>query len=53
MTISTRALGALAALVALVAFTSTTVAEERPYTEGAVSVVSAIRTEPGQNENYM
>jgi hypothetical protein len=28
-------------------------AADRPYTERAVSVVSSIRTEPGQNENYM
>lgn len=53
MTITKRALGALAALFTLVAVTGIAVAADRPYTEGTVSVVSLIRTEPGQNENYM
>ncbi len=53
MMIKSRALGALATLVALVAVTATTVAADRPYTEGTVSVVSSIRTEPGQGEAYM
>ena len=53
MNITKRALGALAALIAFVAVTGTAVAADRPYSEGTVSVVSSIRTEPGQHENYM
>jgi hypothetical protein len=52
MTMKTRALGALAGLCAFVALTGAQAAD-RPYTEGPVSVVSSIRTEPGQFENYM
>ena len=53
MKIKSRALGALAALVTFVSVTVTAVAADRPYAEGTVSVVSSIRTEPGQHENYM
>ena len=53
MNIVKRALGAFAALVAFVAVTGTAVAEDRPYAEGTVSVVSSIRTEPGQGDTYM
>ena len=53
MSIKISALSALGALIALVATTGTTVAEDRPYAEGTVSVVTSIRTEPGQNETYM
>ncbi len=53
MSMKIRALGALATLVTLVSVTTTAVAEDRPYAEGTVSVVSSIRTEPGQHENYM
>ncbi len=53
MNITKRALGALAGLVALVAITGVAVAADRPYSEGTVSVVTSIRTEPGQHENYM
>ena len=53
MKIKSRALGALAALVTFVSVTGTAVAADRPYAEGTVSVVSSIRTEPGQHENYM
>jgi L-rhamnose mutarotase len=53
MKIRPRALGALAGLFALVAMTGAVQAADRPYTEGTVSVVSSIRTEPGQNETYM
>ena len=53
MNITKRALGALAALIAFVAVTGTAMAGDRPYSEGTVSVVSSIRTEPGQHENYM
>jgi hypothetical protein len=52
MTMKTRALGALAGLCAFVALTGAQAAD-RPYSEGPVSVVSSIRTEPGQFENYM
>jgi hypothetical protein len=52
MTMKTRALGALAGILAFAAMT-TAVADDRPYTEGPVSVVSSIRTEPGQFDNYM
>ena len=53
MSMKTRALGALATLVTLVSVTGTSMAADRPYAEGTVSVVSSIRTEPGQHENYM
>ena len=53
MKIKSRALGALAALVTFASVTGTAVAADRPYAEGTVSVVSSIRTEPGQHENYM
>jgi hypothetical protein len=53
MMIKIRALGALTGLFAFVALTSGVQAADRPYTEGTVSVVSSIRTEPGQTENYM
>jgi hypothetical protein len=52
MKMKTRALGALAGLFAFAALTGAQAAD-RPYTEGPVSVVSSIRTEPGQFENYM
>jgi hypothetical protein len=48
-----RALGAFAALVALVAVTGTAVAADRPYADGTVSVVTSVRTEPGQGDAYM
>jgi hypothetical protein len=53
MKLKSRALGALAGMFALVAITGTSAAADRPYTEGPVSVVSSIRTEPGQFENYL
>jgi L-rhamnose mutarotase len=53
MKVKSRALGALAALVTFVSVTGAAVAADRPYAEGTVSVVSSIRTEPGQHENYM
>ena len=52
MTMKTRALGALVGIFAFAAM-ATAVADDRPYTEGSVSVVSSIRTEPGQFDNYM
>jgi hypothetical protein len=53
MPIKTRALGALAGLFAFVALTGAAQAADRPYTEGPVSMVSSIRTEPGMFETYM
>jgi hypothetical protein len=53
MTLKTRALGALAGL--LLSFTAIGIAAaaDRPYTEGTVSEVSSIRTEPGMFDAYM
>jgi hypothetical protein len=53
MTIKSRALGALAGVFSFVALTATAQAADRPYSEGTVSVVSSIRTEPGQEDTYM
>ena len=53
MKLRIRALGALAGLFAFVTIGATALAADRPYTEGTVSVVSSLRTEPGQHENYM
>jgi hypothetical protein len=53
MTIRIRALGALAAVFSFFALTATAQAQDRPYNEGTVSVVSSIRTAPGQTDNYM
>ncbi len=53
MKIRTRALGALAGLFACVGMAFVAVAADRPYTEGSVSVVTSVRTEPGEFEAYM
>ena len=53
MMIKSRALGALAGVFSFVALVATAQAADRPYSEGTVSVVSSIRTEPGQTETYM
>jgi hypothetical protein len=53
MHLKTRALGALAGLLSIVALSGSVVAADRPYTEGAVVNVSAVRTEPGMFEEYM
>jgi hypothetical protein len=53
MKLKSRALGALVGLCALIAIGGTAAAADRPYTEGTVSVVSAIRTEPGMFNAYM
>ena len=51
---SIRALGALTGILAIAALTGGTVAAaDRPYTEGSVVNVSAVRTEPGMFEEYM
>jgi L-rhamnose mutarotase len=53
MSLKTRALGALAGL--LVSFLAIGVAgaADRPYSEGTVSEISSIRTEPGKFEDYL
>ncbi|MGL6224111.1 MAG: hypothetical protein ACRC6L_11055 [Steroidobacteraceae bacterium] len=54
MSIKTCALSALAGLCfAFVATVGSVQAANRCYAEGTVSVVSSIRTEPGQNDAYM
>jgi len=53
MTFKSRALGALAGVFAFAALSGTAAAADRPYTEGAVTNVSAIRTMPGMFDDYM
>jgi len=53
MKIKTRALGALLGIIAFGVFANGAVAADRPYTEGGVIDVAAIRTEPGMFEEYM
>lgn len=53
MKISIRTLGVLAGVFAFCAVIGTAQAVDRPYTEGTVSVVSSVRTLPGQYDNYM
>ena len=53
MKLKSRALGALAGLFALVAMGGTATAADRPYSEGAVTIVSSIRTVPGMFDDYM
>jgi len=53
MNLKTRALGALAALLSFFTLTGLAAAADRPYTEGPVVNVSAIRTEPGMFDAYM
>ena len=50
MSIKTRALGAL---LGAFAFASLAVAADRPYTEGNVVQVTAVRTEPGMFDEYL
>jgi hypothetical protein len=50
MSIKTRALGAL---LGVFAFASLATAADRPYTEGNVVQVTAVRTEPGMFDEYM
>ena len=52
-TLRNRALGALLGIFAVVSLANVAVASDRPYTEGPVSTVSSIRTEPGMFETYM
>lgn len=53
MSIKTRALGALALLCVSFGFVATAQAADRPYTEGHVLNISAVRTAPGMFEEYM
>jgi hypothetical protein len=53
MKIKTRALGALLGMLAFGVLANAAVAADRPYTEGAVINVSAIRTQPGMFDEYM
>ena len=53
MKLKTRALGALAGLLLSFAGLGIAAAADRPYTEGAVSEVTSVRTEPGMFEEYM
>jgi hypothetical protein len=53
MKLKTRALGALAGLFVLAAVSSVTLAADRPYTEGPVTIVSSLRTLPGMNDAYL
>ena len=52
MNLKRRALGALAGFFAFVAVSGAQAAD-RPYTEGVVSEISSIRTEPGKFDDYM
>jgi hypothetical protein len=53
MNIKSRALGALAGVLAFGLLATTASAVDRPYTEGQVVNVSAIRTQPGMFDEYM
>ena len=53
MKLKSRALGALAGLLAVVTLGGTATAADRVYTDGPVSVVTSVRTEPGQGNAYM
>jgi hypothetical protein len=53
MNIRNRALGALLGICSMVGLASVAVAADKPYSEGPVSIVTSIRTEPGMFESYM
>jgi hypothetical protein len=53
MKLKSRALGALAGLLVLTAVSSVTLAADRPYKEGPVTIVSSLRTLPGQHDAYL
>ena len=53
MKLKTRALGALAGLFILTTVSSVTLAADRPYKEGPVTIVSSLRTLPGQHDAYL
>ena len=53
MSLKIRALGALAGLMLSFIAVGVAGAADRPYSEGAVSEISSIRTEPGRFDDYM
>jgi L-rhamnose mutarotase len=54
MKLMTRALGAVTGILAFASLTGgIAAAADRPYTEGSVVNVAAVRTEPGMFEEYM
>lgn len=53
MSIKTRALGALLGACAFASLAGVAGAADRPYTEGNVVQVTAVRTEPGMFDEYM
>jgi hypothetical protein len=53
MQLKRRALGALAGLLTVASLGGTAIGADRAYTEGTVSSVSAVRTEPGMFDAYM
>jgi hypothetical protein len=53
MSVKTRALSALAGLLLSFLAIGIAGAADRPYSEGMVSEVSSIRTEPGKFDDYM
>jgi hypothetical protein len=53
MSLKTRALGALAGLLLSFLAFGVAGAADRPYSEGMVSSVSSIRTEPGMFDSYV
>jgi hypothetical protein len=53
MKLKSRTLGALVGLCAAVALGGVASAADRVYTDGPVSVVTSVRTEPGQANAYM
>ena len=48
-----RALGALLGICSMAGLASVAVASDKPYSEGPVSIVTSLRTEPGMFESYM
>jgi hypothetical protein len=48
-----RALGALAGLLVLTAVSNASLAADRPYEEGPVTIVSSLRTLPGMDDAYL
>jgi hypothetical protein len=53
MSLKTRALGALAGLLLSFLAFGVAGAADRPYSEGTVSEISSIRTEPGKFDDYL
>ena len=53
MKFKNRALGALAGLFAFAMMTGAAGAADRPYTDGPISIVTSVKTEPGMDDAYM